>query len=159
MLINTSRFGEIDIPDEKFIEFAAGLPGFEQCKRFALISTEETAPFHWLQSVEIPDIALAVIDPFKIFPDYAPRVSETMLSDIGSPPDEDILLFTVAVIPGEVSNMTTNLVSPILINAKTNAARQVILEGSNYQIRHPIYELVCNLLNGGANNAGSDPQD
>lgn len=156
MRISTSRFGEIDVADEKIIEFRQGLPGFENCKHFALISSEDTEPFHWLQAVEEPDIALAVINPFSLFPEYSPRVPEAALADIGSPPDEDILLLTVAVIPREPVRMTTNLVSPILINAKSNAGCQVILEGSEYQIRQPIFEPVRNMLNGGAADAGSD---
>ncbi len=158
MRISTSRFGEIEVADEKIIEFKEGLPGFEQCKHFTLISSVETEPFHWLQAVEEPDIAMAVVNPFVMFPEYAPRVSEASLADIGSPSDEDILLLTVAVIPREVSKMTSNLVSPILINAKANLGRQVILEGSDYQIRQPIYDAVRNLLNGGVGDAGSDPQ-
>ncbi len=156
MRINTSRFGEIDIADEKIIAFHNGIPGFEHCKHFALITSEETEPFHWLQAMEEPDIAIAVINPFRLFPEYSPQVPESALSDIGKPQDEDIVVLTVAVIPPEVTRMTTNLVSPILINSRVNAGRQVILEGSDFQIRQPIFEAVQTLLNGGADNAGAD---
>lgn len=159
MTINTSRFGEIDIAGEKIISFKEGIPGFENCKSFALITTEETDPFHWLQAIEEPEIALAVINPFRIFPDYAPRVPEAHIQDIGGPSDEDILLLTVAVVPRDVTNMTTNLVSPILINSVDNLGKQVILENSEYLIRQPIFDLVKELVNGGDEGAGTDTQD
>ena len=160
MKINTIRFGEIDIAEEKILSFERGLPGFSDCFRFTIISSEETDPFLWLQSLEEPDVALAVINPFRLFPDYAPVVNETDLERLGNPSDEDILALTVAVIPVKYENMTTNLVSPILINLKNNQAHQVIMENSSYQVREPIFERVQELLGedteGGGTDAGSD---
>jgi flagellar assembly factor FliW len=160
--INTVRFGEIEIAEEKVLNFEDGLPGFDNCFRFTIISSEETDPFLWLQSLEEPDVALAVINPFRLFPDYAPVVNETDLAKIGNPSDEDILALTVAVIPVKYENMTTNLISPILINLKSNQARQIIMENSNYQVKQPIFEEVQQLLTeadeteGGGTDAGSD---
>lgn len=156
MIIDTTRFGEVEISDKKIINFQQGIPGFDSYKRFALITTEETEPFHWLQSIEESSIALAVINPFALFPDYAPRVSQESLDVIGDPSDDDIFLLTVAVIPSEPVRMTTNLVSPILINTVTNEGTQTILENSEYQIRQPIFNEVKQLLLGGEADAGAD---
>jgi flagellar assembly factor FliW len=163
VIINTARFGEIDIAEEKILNFEGGLPGFDSCYRFTIISSEETDPFLWLQSLEEPDVALAVINPFRLIPDYSPVVNETDLNLIGNPADEDILALTVAVIPVKYENMTTNLISPILINLRSNQARQIIMENSDYQVKHPIYEAVQRLLSdelgeteGGGTDAGSD---
>jgi flagellar assembly factor FliW len=155
------RFGEIEIAEEKVLDFEGGLPGFGDCCRFSIISSEETDPFLWLQSLEEPDVALAVINPFRLFPDYAPIVNEADLEKIGNPADDDILALTVAVIPVKYENMTTNLISPILINLSNNKARQIIMENSNYQIKQPIFEEVQRLLTeedaeGGGTDAGSD---
>jgi len=158
--INTIRFGEVDIAEEKILTFEKGLPGFNDCFRFTIISSEETDPFLWMQSLDEPDVALAVVNPFRLFPDYAPIVNEGDLDRLGNPADEDILALTVAVIPVKYENMTTNLVSPILINLKSNQAHQVIMENSSYQIKQPIFEKVQQLLaeesEGGGMDAGSD---
>jgi flagellar assembly factor FliW len=160
--INTVRFGEIEIAEEKILCFEGGLPGFDNCSRFTIISSEETDPFLWLQSLDEPDVALAVINPFRLFPDYTPAVNEMDLEKIGSPADEDVLALTVAVIPVKYEKMTTNLVSPILINLKTNQARQIIMENSTYQVKQPIFEQIQRLLTeademeGGGADAGSD---
>lgn len=148
MKINTTRFGEIDIAEEKKITFKDGIPSFEECQNFALITAEETDPFLWLQSLDMPEISLAVVNPFRLFPEYAPRVPETALAEIGSPNDEDVVVLTVAVIPREARRMSTNLVSPILINATANVGRQVILEGGDYLVRQPIFEAVRAVMNG-----------
>lgn len=149
MKIHTSRFGDIDIDNEKLITFQEGILGFEEYSDFALITSEDTDPFMWLQAVEEPDLALSVLNPFKLFGDYKPMVPESALADIGKPTDEDIILLAVSVIPKDALRMTANLVSPILINARTNLARQVVLENSPYMVRQPIYEAIHNLVNGG----------
>ena len=164
MKINTIRFGEIDIAEEKILTFENGLPGFDECFRFTIISSEETDPFLWLQSIEDPDVALAVINPFRLFPDYSPVVNEVDLEQLGNPSDDDVLALTVAVIPVKYELMTTNLLSPILINLKTNKAHQVIMENSSYQVREPIFDRVQQLMGteagdateGGSMDAGSD---
>ena len=158
MKISTARFGDIDIAQEKTITFPEGIPGFDDCRGFALVTTEETEPFSWLQSMEQPEISFAVINPFRLFSDYAPSIPLNALADIGSPEDEDVLLLSIAVIPKDIEGMSTNLASPILINAEKNLGKQVILDNTDYQIRQPIFEPVALLLNGGEQDAGSDPQ-
>ena len=120
MKINTIRFGEIEIAEGKILTFDKGLPGFDGCFRFTIISSEETDPFLWLQSLDEPDVALAVINPFRLFPDYTPVVNETDLASLGNPSDEDVLALTVAVIPVKYELMTSNLAAPILINLKAS---------------------------------------
>lgn len=158
MKINTTRFGEIEIAEEKIILFQGGLPPFDDCVRFSLINSEETDPFLWLQSVDEPALALAVVNPFRLFPDYTPAVTDDILDSIGNPPDEDILILSVAVITRDYQKMFANLVSPILINPHNNSARQVIMENSPYLTKTPIYEQVQALVMGGTVNAGSDTE-
>lgn len=158
MLFSTTRFGDIDIAEEKIIHMRDGLPGLEDNKRFALLSTEETEPFHWLQSLDAADVSLAVINPYLLFPAYQPAVPEEALRQLGiSDSLDDLLVLTVAVIPGDVKNMTTNLLAPILVNAKRNEGRQVILENSDYDLRHPIFrEIRQAVQQGGVSDAGAD---
>ena len=110
MKANTLRFGEIDISEDKILVFEHGIPPFNDCIRYTLINSEETEPFLWLQSLDDPDLALAVINPFRLFPDYTPAVSDDVLEAIGNPPHEDILVLTVSVISKDYEKMFTNLV-------------------------------------------------
>lgn len=158
MKLTTSRFGEIDIAEEKVIQFPEGLPGLEELRQFALITTEETEPFHWFQAIDAGDVALAVIDPYKLFPDYQISVPESVLADMEMTDDAQMLVLTVAVVPREFQNMTTNLVSPIIINSAKNLGRQLILENSAYLIRQPIYDLLQKYVAGGGSDAGTDAQ-
>ena len=149
MQIETTRFGEIDVADEKIINFKDGLIGLEELTAFALISSEETWPFYWLQAVDDAGLALCVINPFTILPDYAPNVPQLALDELGIKEDSDVLLLTVAVVPQEVTKMTTNLAAPILINNVNNSASQVVLDTRDHELRHPIFSEVQALVEAG----------
>ena len=57
MKVATTRFGEVEVPDDTLITFPEGLPPFEG-KRYILLHREDSPMIEWLQSVEEPDVAL-----------------------------------------------------------------------------------------------------
>lgn len=160
MHINTARFGEIDIADEKIVTFNEGLPGLEDLKKFALITTEETEPFRWFQSMNDPDVALVVLDPQILFPAYSVKIPTEVSEELGIENETDVLILTVAVVPKDFRGMTANLVSPLVINARKNLGKQVIMQNSEYQIRQPIFFLLQDYINNKEDDgdAGTDAQ-
>ncbi|NLA75615.1 MAG: flagellar assembly protein FliW, partial [Deltaproteobacteria bacterium] len=82
MNIKTSRFGEIEIEEKRIILFNEGLIGFPDEKEYIIIEHRSGSPFMWLQSVNNPDLAFVIMNPFQVFPGY--------LKDI-SPEEENIL--------------------------------------------------------------------
>lgn len=77
---------------------------------------------------------LFVVDPSRFVPDYSPVIAEAELDRIGVGPDADPAVLLV-VIPGE-AGMAVNLMAPILVNADTGAAAQVVLDGQDLPARH-----------------------
>ncbi len=156
MQVDTTRFGPIEISDENCIQFPHGLPGLEEYTRFCLLSVEETEPFVWLQSLDAPAVALAAINPHMLFPDYAPKVPQSVLDEMGVADDLDVRMLTISVVPPDYERMTTNLAAPVLINTKNNQGRQVILENHDYDLRLPIFGAVqAWVTGGGAHHAGA----
>ena len=49
-----TAFGAFDVAADQIVTFPAGLPGFEECRRFVVLSSRELEPFKCLQSVEGP---------------------------------------------------------------------------------------------------------
>lgn len=144
MNIITKNFGEITIDDEKIIVFPAGIIGFPDLTDFALIHDEEKGPggIHWLQSMQEPAFAMPVMDPLTVKEDYNPQVDDEILKPIGElNPDETLVLVTVTV-PSDLTKMTVNLKGPVVINALTRKAVQVIIEGDEYQVKFPIYDIL-----------------
>lgn len=144
MQITTRVFGEITIDDEKIIHFPSGIIGFPELQDFALIHDEEkgTDTIHWLQSLQEPAFAMPVMDPLIVCPDYNPEVDDELLANIGEIHPDDLLVMVTVTVPKDIKKMTVNLKGPIVINASKRLATQVIVEGDNYQVKFPIYDIL-----------------
>jgi flagellar assembly factor FliW len=138
MLIHTVNFGDLDIPQEKVVNFKEGLPGFPQIHRFALLEIDELEPFRYLQGLDDPPIALYVINPFLVEPSYEFKLTESDMEDVGSSNASELMVYSVATIPDDPNNATINLIAPIVINEKMHCGKQVILHESKYSVKHPL---------------------
>ena len=144
MTIMTRVFGEITIDDDRIIKFSQGIVGFPDLTDFALLHDSEkgTDPIHWLQSLQEPGFAMPVMDPLRVCPDYNPEVDDEILQNLGElNPDEMLVLVTMTV-PKDVKLMSVNLKGPIVINAAQKTAIQVIVEGDEYPVKFPIYDIL-----------------
>ena len=56
-----TAFGTFAVDGHSVIEFAEGLPGFEQTRRFVLLSSPELEPLHLLHNVEGPAASFKTI--------------------------------------------------------------------------------------------------
>lgn len=144
MEINTRAFGVVTIDDDKIIEFPNGIIGFPDLKHFTIIFDEEkgSGSIKWLQSIEEPGFAMPVMDPLIVAPDYNPAVDEDLLKSIGEIDPEQLLALVTVTVPSDITKMTVNLKGPIVINAKERKACQVIVEGDQYVVKFPVYEIL-----------------
>ena len=145
MDIETTRFGNIEIEEQKILSFVDGLPGFEECKRFVLLAAEETGMIHWMQAIDQPEVSLCVLDVFKGIPDYSPDIPNEVFTEL-SATENDLVVLTVLVVPPSVTDMTTNLVAPILINCQNNMGKQCILDKGDYSTRHRVFSELQELI-------------
>lgn len=144
MEITTKVFGKITIDDEKVIHFPNGIIGFPELTDFALIHDEEkgTDTIHWLQSLQEPAFAMPVMDPLIVCPDYNPEVDDELLNCIGEIVPEELLVMVTVTVTKDIKKMTVNLKGPMVINAARRKATQVIVEGDEYKVKFPIYDIL-----------------
>lgn len=144
MNINTKVFGEIIVDDEKIIHFPSGIIGFPELTDFALVHDEEKGigAIHWLQSVQEPGFAMPVMDPLIVCPDYNPEVDDELIKPVGEIDPEELLVLVTVTVPGDLTRMSVNLKGPIIINAAEKKACQVIIEGEQYIVKFPIYDIL-----------------
>lgn len=145
MKISTRVFGEVEVADEKILIFDNGIIGLENMKRFVLLydsEKEESNTVTWLQSVDDPNFALPVINPYFVRQDYNPVVDDEVLIPVGELDPEDLMIFTTIKVPADITKMTVNLKAPIVIHAKTRKGCQVIAENEDYLIKQPVYEIL-----------------
>ena len=135
--ILTKPFGSMELDERQKVLFPFGLLGFESLHDYALLDAEQ-APFYWLQSLEVVEIAFVLIEPRVFRPDYSPGVAPEDLAEIGILKPEDALVFAIVTIPEDPRLMTANLQGPLLLNRETRTGRQCISSDPRWQVRHPI---------------------
>ena len=141
MLLSTTHFGSIEIDEKNIIFFPEGIPGFQDIRKLVLLEgNEENYPFQWIQAVDDMGLAFVVVDPKVFKPDYLVDIddSEVEMLDIGD--IDKIVVLSIVVVPDDVTKITANLKAPILINTQNNRGKQVILNNSEYNIKHYIIE-------------------
>lgn len=138
--INTARFGEIEIEEEKVIQFSAGIPAFEEEQEFVIIPYDEESPFVFLQSVQTAELAFLMTSPFVFFPEYQFELDDESIEALAIAREEDLLIYALLTLPGkDIKQMTANLLAPIVINQENHQAKQVILEKSEYKTKHLLF--------------------
>ncbi len=139
MKINTLRFGEIEVSEDKIIYMPHGLIGFPELKRFFIVG-EEGQLIRWFQSIDEPQVALPIINPFELFPNFSVDISDSDLEDIELRDPVDAVIFLVMVIPRtNPRGATVNMKAPIVVNAKNRKAKQVIALNEDYPVRYPLF--------------------
>lgn len=142
MLIQTKHFGEIDLDENKVITFENGLLGFEDFKRYTILydsETEERSPISWLQSLDEVALALPVISPLMIVPEYNPTIEDELIAPLGELTEENLVLFVTLTVPSDITKVTSNLKAPIIINSDTKKGCQLIAENPEYEVKHNVY--------------------
>lgn len=138
MIIQTSRFGPIEIDEQKTLCFERGLLGFPQYQRYVLIQQDADSTFYWLQCVDAADLAFVVTDPLLFVPDYSVPIREETRTELGLGDSDAQML----VIVNKVDNcLTANLQGPLIIHAETRHGLQVVISEKKYHTRHPIMQL------------------
>ncbi|MBK7404620.1 MAG: flagellar assembly protein FliW [Phycisphaerales bacterium] len=139
MEVRTTRFGVIEIAEDRVITFPKGLLGFPQHRRFCLLEPGEDACFFWLQSVEDPDLAFVVTDPSLFVTEYAVQIRPEQMTSLEL---RDLADAQVFVIVNKVDQtLTGNLQGPLVINTLTRAGEQMVLAEKKWTTRHPLLKV------------------
>lgn len=141
MKINTLRFGEIEIEENRIFDFVLPIIGFNELKKFVILDLSKDKFFKWLQSVEDPALAFPIVSVFSMDVDYSIDVSDDVIEKLKISSIESLLVMNIASIPQENPQATTlNLLAPIIFNLDEALAGQVILSGSGYDISYPLFK-------------------
>lgn len=139
MIVRTTRFGDVEIAEDRVITFPKGLLGFSNCKRYCLFEPSEDASFFWLQSLDDPAVAFVVTDPSMFFQDYTVPIRQEQMGDLGLSGLEEAQVF---VIVNKVDReLTGNLQGPLVINTINRTGEQFVLAERKWTTRHTIVQL------------------
>ena len=139
MEVRTTRFGTVNIADDRVITFPKGLLGFGSFTRYCLLEPAEDACFFWLQSLEEPSLAFVVTDPAFFIPDFSVPIRPEQMSELGLSSLGDAQVF---VIVNKVDQtLTANLQGPLVINTLNRQGEQFVLAEKRWTTRHPLITL------------------
>lgn len=123
--LETSRFGPLEVREDKIINFPQGLIGLPWLRRFILIDHRDT-PVKWLQAVDDPDIAFIVVSPELIVTDFSMGIDDSVRNYLEVEDEADLVIFVTMRV--EDNDVIANLKGPIIINSKNMKGVQVVLE-------------------------------
>ena len=135
--LHSSRFGVLEIPDEAVIEFPSGLIGLGGT-RYALLARNEDSAFVWLHSLDDPDLAIPVTNPFRFFATFEVELDDDEAERIGITDAEDTAVYVTVRATDSLEGFSANLYAPILISC--GRGHQVINQTADAPVRAPLFQ-------------------
>lgn len=139
MLVNTSRFGPVEVDDNRLITFPKGLLGFPQHKQFVLIQPGGDSYFFWLQAVDTAELAFVVTDPSLFVTDYQVPLKAEQMEELGLNSLDEAQVFVIVNKRGTV--LTGNLQGPLVIHTARRSGEQLVLADRRFHTRVPLLDL------------------
>ncbi|MFT7597577.1 MAG: flagellar assembly factor FliW [Acidimicrobiales bacterium] len=139
MKVSSTRLGELDLDDEQIYDLGPGILGFPEGRSYAVIEIDDD--YFWIQSVEDAETAFLAMHPWSFFPDYELDVPDDVLAEIGldDPTESAVyLLLTTNYDGDDLTDVTANLLGPIIVNNKSRCGRQIVLNTGDYTTKEPL---------------------
>ena len=141
MKLNTVRFGEIEIDENRIFTFKLPIIGFDMLKKFVILDPNKETLFKWLQSIEDPGLAFPIISVSALDIDYTIDLADSVVDTLEIKNVESLLVMNITSIPQDNPKGTTiNLLAPLIFNLDNQSAAQVVLSGSGYDISYPMFK-------------------
>lgn len=137
VVVQSSRFGPMEIAPESIITFSKGLIGFPQASKFVMF--DHKPPFAWLHSTEDSSLAFVVMDGSQFLAQFdlkAPHNEPEM--DLKE--DDDYAILVVVTVRADPTLTTANIKAPLFVNLRNRKGAQVIYDDANFPTRFPLYK-------------------
>ena len=141
MKLNTARFGEIEIEENRIFNFVMPIIGFDMLHKFIILDPNKDTLFKWLQSIEDPALAFPIISVSALNLDYTIDLPDNIVETLDIKNVESLLVMNITSIPQDNPKGTTiNLLAPLIFNLDNQNAAQIVLSGSGYDISYSMFK-------------------
>ena len=134
--LHSTRFGRLEVPADAVIEFPNGLIGLGGT-HFALLARSEDSAFIWLHSMDDPELAIPVTNPWRFFGDFELELSDDEAARIGITDADQTSVYVTVRAAEELEDFHANLRAPIVI--AHGRGHQVINEAADVSMRAPLF--------------------
>lgn len=137
--ISSSRYGEIEVAEDKVIEFPLGLAGFENLRQFAFLHPESDQPKYFiLQSMDDPDVAFNVADPAVFGFSYEISLDESLNQALNQPDTPEAVADDAVLVilykENDNAPLRAVLKAPLILNLKTRRCVQHVFTRLDYTL-------------------------
>ena len=139
MLVETTRFGAINVEEQDIVTFPEGMLGFSKINEYILLERTDDSLFLWLQAAKKPSVAFPLLEPQIFLVNYKVELEDEDRKTLQLENLSNAKVFAIVTIPSDPTKMTANLKAPIVLNLKKRLAKQVILHNADYPIRQSIF--------------------
>lgn len=134
--LHSTRFGRLEIPEEAVLDFPTGLIGLGGA-RYALLARDDDAAFVWLHSLDDPQLAVPVTNPWRFFSSYEVELSDDEAERIGVDASTATSVYVTVRAAEALEDFCANLAAPILI--ADGRGHQVINQAPDAPVRAPLF--------------------
>ena len=134
--LHSTRFGRLDVPSDAVIEFPNGLIGLGGTQ-FALLARSEDSAFVWLHSMDDPDLAVPLTNPWRFFGEFELELSDEEAARIGIDDADQTTVYVTVRAAEALEDFHANLRAPIVI--AHGRGHQVINEAAEAPMRAPLF--------------------
>jgi flagellar assembly factor FliW len=127
MIIESSRFGALELPASDVFTLHNGLPGHRTCRHFAWIPDSADQSRAWLQSANEPALAVRLIAPQALVPGYCIDIQEEILPILSADDPREIRAYVPLENNGH--GLAAQFDHPILVHPATRCGLSVSLPG------------------------------
>jgi flagellar assembly factor FliW len=132
-----TKFGSFETDSRWVVTIPDGLPGFEKCRRFVLVTSPRLEPLKCLQGLDEDKPSFLAIDPRVAQPGYPTALSIEDRRRLDLDGDSEPLLW-LGLVTVRNESVLVNLRAPVVINPKRMIGLQVIDPESSQPTDHPL---------------------
>lgn len=135
-LVVDTLAGRFEVPAADVIHALDGLPGFETCHRYVLVTAPEMAPFTCLHGLDAPAPSFVTVDPRLVVPGYALPLGAAERARLGGGEDEPLLWLSIVHVTA--AGATVNLRAPVVVHPGRMRLLQIVGADGRYAAAHPL---------------------
>lgn len=113
-----------------------GMPGFEKCRRFVIVTASNVAPFSCLQGLDDPKPSFLALDPRTVIDEYAVPITAAERARLGATDGDALLWLALACFDANLIKL--NLRAPVVVNPRTMTGVQILAAESPYSTEYAI---------------------
>lgn len=130
-------FGTFEGRPRDIVTLVDGLPGFEECRQFLLLTSPAHAPLTCLQGVDGSKPSFLVVDPRFVEPDYSCCLDDLQRRRLGATLDTPLLWLAIVRVASH-GGSTVNLRAPLVVNPERMRGLQLLAGHDDYDTNHPL---------------------